>query len=88
MRVAVNPATVRVLLFARYAELAGTAATELTLSARATVADVLRDLRARFPGAAALPERPLVAVNLRQVPMDHPVVAGDEVAILPPLSGG
>ncbi len=83
-----NPVPVRVLLFARYAELAGTAGTELALTAPATVADVLRDLRARFPGAAALPERPLVAINLRQVSIDHPVVPGDEVAILPPLSGG
>jgi len=88
MRIAAGPITVRVLLFARYAELAGTAETMAELAPPASVADVLRDLRARFPGASALPERPLVAVNLLQVPLDHPLAAGDEVAILPPLSGG
>lgn len=88
MNVAGDAVTVRVLLFARYAELAGTAEIETELRAPATVADVLRDLRTRVPGAAALPDRPLVAVNLRQVALDHAVRGGDEVAVLPPLSGG
>jgi molybdopterin converting factor subunit 1 len=80
--------TVRVRLFARYAELAGTDVLEVELPPPATVADVVARVRAATPGAAALPPQPLVAVNLRHARPDTPVAPGDEVAVLPPLSGG
>jgi molybdopterin converting factor small subunit len=80
--------TVRVRLFGRYAELAGRAELEVSVPAPATVADVVRRVRAGVPGADALPERPLAAVNLRHVRLDAAVHAGDEVALLPPLAGG
>jgi molybdopterin converting factor small subunit len=35
-----------------------------------------------------LPERPLTAINLRQVKLNAPVQDGDEVAFLPPVAGG
>lgn len=79
--------TVRVLLFARYAEVFGADAVTLELAAPATVADVVTRLRAA-PGGAELPPRPLCAVNLAQVTETAPLAAGDEVAILPPLAGG
>jgi molybdopterin converting factor small subunit len=81
-------ANVTVRLFARYAELAGRETASVTVPATATVADVLLRLRETVPGAAALPERPLAAVNLRQATLDARVHDGDEVALLPPLSGG
>jgi molybdopterin converting factor small subunit len=40
------------------------------------------------PGARALPDRPLAAINLRQVKFNAPVRDGDEVALLPPVAGG
>jgi molybdopterin converting factor subunit 1 len=79
--------TVRVLLFASYAEAAGQPSLTLTLPAPATVASVLRLLRSQTSGAR-LPERPLCAVNLAHARLDAPVESGDEIAILPPLSGG
>lgn len=82
------PATVRVKFFASYAELVGREETGVELSFPATVDDVLRRLRRDFAWARPLPERPLAAVNLRQVGLDAPVNAGDEVAFLPPLAGG
>jgi molybdopterin converting factor small subunit len=78
---------VRVLLFARYAEVFGTDTLALELPAPATVADVIAHLRAA-PGGDTLPPRPLCAVNLAQVPDTTPLAAGDEVALLPPLAGG
>jgi molybdopterin converting factor small subunit len=81
-------ATVRVRLFARYAELVGRSEAEVSVVVPATVADVVRQLRDALPGAAALPERPLAAVNLRHVKLDAPVGDGDEVALLPPIAGG
>jgi molybdopterin converting factor small subunit len=80
--------TVPVRLFARYAELLGAEHLTVEVGQPATVGAVLQCLRATHPAAAALPARPLVAVNLRQVPLDAPVSAGDELALLPPLSGG
>jgi molybdopterin converting factor small subunit len=41
-----------------------------------------------MPGADRLPPEPLVAVNERYARRDHVLVAGDEVAIIPPVAGG
>ena len=85
---ATGTATIRVRLFACYAELVGRAEAAVSVSLPATVGDVVRRLRDEVPAARALPERPLAAVNLRQVKLDAPVDDGDEVALLPPIAGG
>jgi molybdopterin converting factor small subunit len=79
--------TVRILIFASYAETLGMDAVELTLDSPATVGHALQRLRS-LPGGERLPPRPLCAVNLAQAPVDAPLSAGDELAILPPLAGG
>lgn len=82
-------AQVTVRFFARYAELAGCDSAAVSVaSSTATIADVLACLRESVPGARALPERPLAALNRRQVRLDARVQDGDEVALLPPLAGG
>jgi molybdopterin synthase sulfur carrier subunit len=80
--------TATVLLFAQYAEMAGTASVEVPVGTGADVRAVLGALRASVPGAASLPEGPLCAVNHRQAELGAPVRAGDVVAFLPPLAGG
>jgi molybdopterin converting factor small subunit len=80
--------TVNLLLFARYAELLGHRQLELEVGLDETVATLLSRVRATLPGAGELPASVLVAVNQQQVPLGHPVVPGDEVALLPPLAGG
>ncbi len=84
----VETATIRVRLFARYAELVGRAEAAVSVPLPATVGDVVQRLRDDIPAARALPERPLAAVNLRQVKLDARVKDGDEVALLPPIAGG
>jgi len=79
---------VTVLFFARYAELAGCESTAVAVPSPATVADVVRRVRETVPGARALPDRPLAAINLRQVKLNAPVADGDQVALLPPVAGG
>lgn len=79
---------IRLKFFARYAELVGTDERELTVALPATVADVVRRARNEIPGAGAIPEKPLAAVNLRHVQLEAQVADGDEVALLPPLAGG
>lgn len=79
---------VTVRFFARYAELAGCETAAVAVPAGATVADVLQRVRETIPGARDLPARPLAALNLRQVKLGASVRDGDELALLPPLSGG
>ena len=83
----VTTLTVRVRLFASYAETLGLDALELTLDGGATVADAIAQLR-ELPGGEQLPPKPLCAVNLAQVRLDTPLATGDELALLPPLAGG
>jgi molybdopterin converting factor small subunit len=79
--------SVRVLLFASYAETLGFDALELSLDQPATVGDALRRIQA-LPGGEKLPSKPLCALNLSQVAATTPLTSGDELALLPPLSGG
>ena len=84
---AIATLTVRVLIFASYAEMLGLDAIELTFDGTATVDDAITRLRA-LPGGERLPPKPLCAVNLSQVRPDTPLASGDELALLPPLAGG
>lgn len=79
--------TVRVLLFARFAELLGAPELEIELGEPATITSLLAELRKRA-GAADLPPSPLVARNQVHVQESTRLSPGDEVAILPPLAGG
>jgi len=79
--------TIRVLLFASYAEALGRDRLELTFSDPAKVSDALARLRS-LPGGDHLPPKPLCALNLSQADPQTPLSSGDELAILPPLSGG
>jgi molybdopterin converting factor small subunit len=78
---------VRVLLLARYAELLGGGEVEVAVPAGGTVADAIVAVRA-LPGGQRLPRTLLVARNLEQAGPGDPVHAGDELALLPPMSGG
>jgi molybdopterin converting factor small subunit len=88
MPIAATPTvTVRVLLFASYAETMGLDSIELSFESPATVRDALERLRT-LPGGEKLPPKPLCAVNLAQARADAPLSEGDELAVLPPLAGG
>lgn len=79
--------TVRVLLFASYADALGASAIEVEAAPGMRVRDVLDLVRARA-GSERLPPAPLVAVNESYARLDDPVIARDEVAIIPPVAGG
>lgn len=79
--------TVRVLLFASYADALGTPELSLDLPDGARVRDVLERLTL-LAGAGAVPASPLVAVNATYAHADQSVAPGDEVAIIPPVAGG
>jgi molybdopterin converting factor subunit 1 len=79
---------VTVKLFARLRDIAG--APELTreVAPGATIATVWRDLAGEFPDFAAYERAVSTARNLDYVRMSAPVDDGDEIAFLPPVSGG
>ena len=79
--------TLRILLFASYAERLGHQALDLAVAPGTTVGRVLELVRA-LPGGDQLPRHPLCALNLAHVGPDATVRPGDELAILPPLAGG
>ncbi|MGH2852376.1 MAG: molybdenum cofactor biosynthesis protein [Solirubrobacteraceae bacterium] len=80
---------VRIRLFAQLRERAGAEFLDAELPDGATVADAMRDLAARPPLDELLARLPVrMAVNLEVVEPTTRLRAGDEVALLPPVSGG
>jgi molybdopterin converting factor subunit 1 len=77
----------RARFFARLRELAGTDTEEIEMPPNSTLADVYQALRGRHP---SLPERGGVrgAINREFAEWGMHVANGDEVAFIPPVSGG
>ena len=81
-----KPVSVTLLLFAAAREAAGTGREELRAS---TVADVLDQARRRYgPDFAAVLDGSRVWLNGEPTLDTEPLRPGDEVAVLPPVSGG
>jgi molybdopterin converting factor subunit 1 len=80
--------TIVVRLFAAARELAGRSEAAVELPAGATVGDLRRELERQVPALAALAQRSLVAVNAEYAGEESRLSAGDEVALIPPVSGG
>jgi molybdopterin converting factor subunit 1 len=79
---------VTVRLFARLRDLAGAAELVRDVEAPATVQTIWRSLVADFPAIAEYERSMSVAVNADYARMTAPVADGDEVAFMPPVSGG
>lgn len=79
---------VRVKLFARLRDLAGSAELTREVAPGATVATVWRELATEFPELAAYERSLSSAVNADYARMDREIQDGDEIAFLPPVSGG
>lgn len=76
---------VEVLLFAKLREIAG--ADRVQVSA-GTAGDVRRRLAERFPEMVSLLARSPIAVNREFADDSTALRPGDEIAIIPPVSGG
>ena len=78
---------IHVRLFARQAESCGQTALDLEVPAVATVCTAIAHLQSLHPDLP-WPAGTLTAVNMDYVPADAPLHDGDELAIIPPVSGG
>ena len=83
-----EPVRVRVRLFAMHREIAGAREVALEVAAPATVDSAWRALVDRHPGLAAGREAVRFARNGEYVDATEPLATGDEVACIPPVSGG
>ena len=80
---------VRIRLFAMLRQRAGRDSLELELDDDATVADALRALQQRGPLAEVLGRVPVqMAVNRDYATPSTRLSADDELALIPPVSGG
>jgi molybdopterin converting factor subunit 1 len=77
-----------VKLFAAARELAGQSQIGLELPAGADVSTVRQALIKRAPQLAPLAARSMIALNAEYVPDAASIVDGDELALIPPVSGG
>ena len=79
---------VTVRLFARLRELANAGELRLELNDGATVKDAWHALAARHDGMAPYASSVSCAINADYARMNAALADGDEVAFLPPVSGG
>jgi molybdopterin converting factor subunit 1 len=79
---------VTVRVFAQLRDVAGASAWQTDVAADASVADVWRDAAARHPAFEPFAKAVSCAVNASFARLTAPVAEGDEIAFLPPVSGG
>ena len=79
---------IKVLLFGAAAGRAGTRETELQVEEGVTLAEIWPRLAEMHPDLAPMRDTLAFAVNGEYARKDAGVSPGDEVAVLPPVSGG
>ncbi len=79
---------VTVRLFAQLRDAAGLGVWEAEITPGAVVGDVWREVTNRHPSIAPFERAVSCAVNANFARMTQPVAEGDEIAFLPPVSGG
>ena len=78
----------RVLFFAHLKDLTGCAETRLQIGAPATADEVWRRLLSLYPGLAPARSSVRLARNLEYAGPNEQFTDADEVALIPPVSGG
>ena len=77
-----------VRLFALYRERAGGSVLSVTMPDKATVADLTEEIRRRLPNLAPPEVEIVVAVNTDYADSSVVLKPGDDVCLIPPVSGG
>ena len=79
---------VKVLLFGAAADRAGTRQVEVPVNGETTLGELWTILVDQYPGLVPMRDTLAFAINGEYARIEDAVSAGDEVAVLPPVSGG
>ncbi len=79
---------VEVLLFAGLAEAAGAASIHIDLPENAVVATLIEGIQSAVPGLRGRIRGVAIAINRRYASPNDPIRPNDELAMIPPVSGG
>ena len=79
---------VTVTFYSYFRDLTGTAEATESVDAGTTIADLLKQLFARFPKLEAMQNSMLIAVGLEYQKRDYKLREGDQVSLFPPVQGG
>lgn len=79
---------VRIRLFASFREAVGGGTLHWDASVGTTVGQVVAALQQEYPGLGPAAEKALLAVNQEYVGRELVLHDGDELALIPPVSGG
>jgi MoaE-MoaD fusion protein len=79
---------VKVLFFGMLKDLAGRGSDSLTLSETATLSDVLKHYEQQIPQLKGFTSSIAMSINQVYASSDTKLSPGDEIALLPPVSGG
>jgi molybdopterin converting factor subunit 1 len=79
---------IRVRLFASFREAVGSGTLDWEAPEGASVSEVMAALRAAYPRLGPAAEKAMLAVNQEYVGGDLRLHDGDELALIPPVSGG
>jgi molybdopterin converting factor subunit 1 len=79
---------VKVLFFSRIRELTGLGEDTIEISDRASLDDVFRHYVGRYPKLGGFRASLVASRNQEFAAWDTRIAAGDEIAFLPPVSGG
>lgn len=79
---------ITVILFAAYRDRVGQRSVEIELPRRSKVGDMAREMAKRYPNLTSDHSTIVVAVNEEYSDHHEWLRDGDEVALIPPVSGG
>lgn len=79
---------IKVLFFASCRDLVGTGEKEITLDDGATMADLISEIASEHARFIEMAPSLMVSANQEYVEREHVLSDGDEVAFIPPVSGG
>jgi sulfur-carrier protein len=85
---AADSISIQIKLFAIYQEVLGAGQIERQVSIGTSVGQVLAQIIDQYPVLAPWQAVTRLGVNLQFVPPETVLVAGDEVVLIPPVSGG
>jgi len=79
---------IHIKFFSTYREITGQAEIEVEIPSGATLVDLIPSLCSQYPRLTPHTKNMLLALNREYVHQTAPLKESDEVAVMPPVSGG